>query len=172
MKQTSCLAFAVALFVGCWGVSQASLITYEFTSNVTSGPLAGASFTGDFSYESSNGTGVGQEFLTLASLDFTLNGVQFTKADLSQGGQVITQDGRALFFTAAFFPPPPDNSPVNDIAFGFGGPGIIGYNGPTGAPGSGTYTLTLIPESEIWVIVLLGCSLALALRRQRTLQML
>ena len=60
---------------------------------------------------------------------------------------MITPNGAPSYFTAAFFPPPPDNSPVQDIAFGFGGPGIIGYD-QEGVSGGGAYVLrsAAVPE--------------------------
>lgn len=160
------LVTSAAMFACFVTASRASLITYEFTSDLMSGPLSGTQFSGRFSYDSSSGTGTGHEFLPLTSLDFTIGGVQFDKSDLHQGGQVITDEGRASFFTGAFFPPPPDHSPVNAVAFGFGGPGIIGYVGRDGTPGAGKYVLTGVPEPQIALILLMGCSLLVALRKR------
>jgi hypothetical protein len=138
----------------------ATIIGYTFDANLQTGPLAGTSFSGLLSYDDAGATGVGQEFLELASLDFTLLGVSFTRADIKQGGQAILEDGVLSYFTAAFFPPPPDNSPVSDIAFGFGGPGVIGYTTPPGFTnfGSGQYTLhpSAIPAPSTLACVALG----------------
>jgi hypothetical protein len=91
---------------------------------------------------------------------------------------VILEDGLLSFFTAAFFPPPPLSSPVSDIAFGFGGPGIIGYITPPEEFGAGTYTLSpaSIPEpASVWTFGIsllafgLGARSLQALRRQRLL---
>lgn len=139
--------------------ADATIVAFGFDASLQTGALAGTTFPGTGSYNSAGMTGVGQEFLPLTSLDFTLHGVEFTREDISQGGQAILQDGVLSFFTAAFFPPPPVGSPVSDIAFGFGGPVIIGYITPSQIFGSGVYTLTSasIPEPSP------ACVLALAL---------
>lgn len=126
-------------------VAEASTVEFQFIASLETGNLAGTTFVGTGSFDSQGSTGMGLEFLTLTSLDFTLLGVTFTKADIDQGGQAKLQDGVLIDFTAAFFPPPPGNSPVSNIAFGFGGPGVIGYSNP-GIFGSGTYTLSAVPE--------------------------
>jgi hypothetical protein len=125
----------------------AAVVTVSFDASLTTGNLTGSEFSGEIAYDPTGGTGIGQEFFTLTDLSFTLLGTTFTKADIDQGGQMITLNGVPSYFTAAFFPPPPDNSPVQDIAFGFGGPGIIGYD-QEGVSGGGTYVLrsAAVPE--------------------------
>ncbi|ACC85056.1 PEP-CTERM sorting domain-containing protein [Nostoc punctiforme] len=120
--------------------TQAAIVTYDFDASLNTGALQGTKFPGTFSYDNSEQTGIGQEFISLKTLDFSLLGTTFTKADLSQGGQVIINNGNVEDFTAAFF------SPFN-IAFGFGGPGIIGYSG-LGTSGEGVYTIRAetVPE--------------------------
>ncbi|WP_340095866.1 PEP-CTERM sorting domain-containing protein [Nostoc punctiforme] len=122
--------------------TQAAIVTYGFDASLNTGALQGTKFPGTFSYDNSEQTGIGQEFISLKTLDFSVLGTTFTKADLSQGGQVIISNGNVEDFTAAFF------SPFN-IAFGFGGPGIIGYNAPgVNASGEGVYTIRAetVPE--------------------------
>jgi outer membrane protein assembly factor BamB len=119
------------------GHASAEVVTFEFDAVLQSGPLAGTTFSGNASYEAEGLTGVGTEFQPLTSLTFTLLGVRFTEADILQGGQAILQNGVLSDFTAAFFPSEP---PVDAIAFGFGGPGVIGYQ--LGSDfGSGVFTL-------------------------------
>lgn len=149
-----------------------TIIGYTFDATLETGPLGGTAFSGSLSYDDASATGVGKEFLELTSLDFTMLGVSFTRADVKQGGQAILEDGVLSYFTAAFFPPPPDNSPVSDIAFGFGGPGVIGYTTPPGFTnfGSGQYTLhpSAIPGPSTLACVALGLgALAAAARRKR-----
>jgi hypothetical protein len=125
------------------------LITINFTADLTTGTLAQTEFYGSFSYDIAGTTGIGTEYISLTALAFTLDGVDFTKTDLNQGGQVITQDGYPSYFTGAFTPPP--KSPITDIAFGFGGPGIIGYSTP-GVFGAGTYQL--VPTLRSYLVLL------------------
>lgn len=123
--------------------TQAAIITYDFDASLNSGALQGTKFTGTFSYENSEQTGIGEEFISLKTLEFSLLGTNFTKADISQGGQVIINNGSVEDFTAAIFLP-------FNIAFGFGGEGIIGYNvpGDVNASGEGVYTIQVetVPE--------------------------
>lgn len=136
----------------------ASPVTYGFAATLDTGALQGTSFTGSFAFDPAGATGVGQDFFTLTSLDFNLLGTRFTRADINQGGQAILQDGRLLYFTAAIFPKSP-TSPVSDIAFGFGGPGVIGYIARS-APGIGlgTYVITAspVPEPNSLALLALG----------------
>jgi len=117
-------------------------------------------------------TGVGEEFVALASLQFSLLGVFFTESDIKQGGQAILQDGVLSYFTAAFFPPPLVDSPVSDIAFGCGGPGVIGYITPPWNFGAGIFALdpTGIPKpppSFIFGLALLVFAPRIARRTRR-----
>src|SRR5579871_5596029 len=138
----------------------AASVTLAFNASLTTGALAGTQFTGTIAYDPTTGTGVGEEFLTLTALDFTLLGATFSHGDLSQGGQIITENGTPSYFTGAFFPPPPDNSPVSAIAFGFGGPGVIGYDvlGSADNGGSGVYAFrsAAAPELSTWAMLIAG----------------
>lgn len=166
------LTMAVTVVLGL-GVTQepahAVPIGYTFDATLQTGALAGTAFSGSLSYDSAGTTGMGQEFLPLTSLDFTLLGAVFTRADIRQGGQAVLQDGVLSYFTAVFFlPPPPENSPVSDLAFG--PDGVIGYSTPPGFSnfGSGQYVLhpatVSAPSGLLYVALGLG-ALALAARR-------
>lgn len=126
---------ALAMLIACCSAfpsgARAATIEFQFDSSLQTGALAGTQFTGLASYDNSGITGIGTEYLTLTSFNFTLLGTTFTQADISQGGQAILQNGTLSYFTAALFPADPP-APVNDIAFGFGGPGVIGYSTPPG----------------------------------------
>jgi hypothetical protein len=146
-------------------------VTVELDGMLTTGTLAGTPLSGLFSYDAAAATGVGTEFLGLLAFDVNLLGVHFTRADIDQGGQVILQNGELQNVTAAFFPPPPSGSPVNDIAFGFGGPGIIGYVDHA-TFGSGTFTLTPVtptpePASALLLLMALVISGATLVHRAR-----
>lgn len=149
---------ALALLIACLSLfphcARAATVEFQFDASLQTGPLAGTQFTGLASYDNSAVTGFGTEYVFLTSLDFTLLGITFTQADISQGGQAILQDGTLSYFTAAIFPNYP--APVDDIAFGFGGPGVIGYSVPPGFnPGLGAYTLQIVPVPEPSTVALL-----------------
>jgi len=139
--------------------AQAMPVGFDFAASLQTGALAETTFRGTGSYDTTGTTGVGEEFVTLTWLQFSLLGVPFTRADIDQGGQAILEDGVLSYFTAAFFPPPPDNSPVSDIAFGFGGPGIIGYFTSPDVAGSGTYTVSSLGIPEPPAVAVFGFAL-------------
>jgi hypothetical protein len=168
------LALFILLFSGFFSSAHATTIPFTFDASLQTGALSGTQFTGTASYNNQGETGIGTEYLYLTSLNFSLLGYPFTLADISQGGQAILQDGILSYFTAAFFPPSPA-SPVTAIAFGFGGPGIIGYVTPEQEFGLGAYTLPAtiagIPEpSTLLLFALALCSSPLLLRRRTVSQ--
>ena len=93
--------------------------------------------------------------MDLITFDFTLFGVPFHRSDIFQGGQVILLNGVIENVTASFQVILPPNSPVNNITFGFGGPGVIGYIDLNNQFGSGSFTINAVPEPATGPIVLL-----------------
>ena len=135
------LAVATSALLLAAPPASATIIHKGFVATLQTGPLAGTVFPGTFSYDDSTLTGVGTEYLGLTSLNFTLKGVAFTRFDIDQGGQAIFDNGALWYFTAAIFPPTPWPAPVSDIAFGFGGPGVIGYISGANDFGLGQYVI-------------------------------
>jgi hypothetical protein len=104
-------------------------------------------FPATFSYDSDEVNPVGDSFVPLESFDFVLLGVPFTLNDIFQGGQAIFKDSVIENVTASFQVILPPYSPVNNITFGFGGPGVIGYIDLNNQSGSGTFTFaSQVPE--------------------------
>jgi hypothetical protein len=169
MRARSIVAQLIALVgsIACQ-TAHAADVQYDFQASLTDGPLQGTSFFGTFSYDAAGILGVGMEYLPLTSLDFNLLGAMFTHADIKQGGQAILDNGKLHYFTAAFFPPPPLASPVQDIAFGFGGPGIVGYvkviNGVQ-VFGQGLYTFSAGTIPEVSTLRLMSLGLLIGLWR-------
>ena len=130
---------------------------------MTTGSLAGTAFVFSFSYNNSLLVGSGQEFISLTSFDFNLLGSPFTIADITQGGQAIFQDGVLHNVTAAFFTVPPRTAPVASIAFGFGGPGVIGYRDLNFELGGGSYQQA-VPEPSSFLSVALGLVLLIGMK--------
>jgi len=114
--------------------------TVRLNASLTDGSLAGTTFQVVFTYDPSQVVAKGQVFLSLTSFDFTLLGVAFKRSDINEGGQVIFQDGAYQNVTASFQGVLPANSPVSNITFGFGGPGVIGYVDHDNQFGHGTFT--------------------------------
>jgi PEP-CTERM motif len=170
--KTSKITLALALLSAlCLATpASAAIIPLGFSASIDSGTLAGTKFQGTIAYDNAGLTGVGAEYAPLTAIDFVLDGVQFNHSDITQGGQVITLDGAADYFTASFFPAP-QGSPVTDITFGFGGPGVIGtFNSSDDAFGTGTYVLVPISIPEPMTILLFGAGLAVAFAMRRRMK--
>jgi hypothetical protein len=127
--------------------ARANVIPAALNASLESGSLTGTAFPVTFSYDSNQVNPVGESFVTLVSFDFVLLGVPFTRDDIFQGGQAIFENGVIENVTASFQVILPPNSPVNNITFGFGGPGVIGYIDLNNQFGSGTFAFTSpVPE--------------------------
>ena len=109
------------------GLEAATIVPGRLDSVLTTGSLAVLSFPVSFSYDGAQVNPVGESFVDLITFDFTLLGVPFHRSDIFQGGQVILLNGIPENVTASFQVILPPHSPVNNITFGFGGPGAIGY---------------------------------------------
>ncbi len=133
--------FTVVLFllITYTAAGRSELTTGSLQASLDTGSLAGTTFSVSFSYESSQVQQVGDSYVLLNSFDFTLLGVQFTRQDIFQGGQVIFHDGVITDVTASFQVFLPPNSPVQNITFGFGGPGVIAYIDLNSQFGSGSF---------------------------------
>ena len=123
-------------------VAHAQNIVYAtLNASLDDGSLAGTTFTILFSYDADQVADSGQSYVPLNSFDFTLLGVQFTRDDIFQGGQVIFQDGVLQNVTASFQVRLPPDSPVQNITFGFGDPMGVAYIDLDGEFGSGSLVL-------------------------------
>jgi hypothetical protein len=129
------------LLLTCASAGRSEAVTSSLQASLDSGSLAGTRFSVSFSYDPSQVQPVGDSYVQLNSFDFTLLGVQFTRQDIFQGGQVIFHDGVITDVTASFQVILPPNSPVQNITFGFGGPGVIGYIDRNGQFGSGSFLI-------------------------------
>jgi hypothetical protein len=132
---------ALLLLVALTGAARSELVTSILNASLTTGSLAGTNFPVSFSYDSSQVSPVGDSYVQLNSFDFTPLGVPFSRQDIFQGGQAIFQDGTLNNVTASFQVILPPNSPVQNITFGFGGPGVIGYIDLGGQFGMGSFSV-------------------------------
>ncbi len=124
--------------------AQAAIVTYDVDVAIDSGSLAGENFSGFFSYDDANLTGLGSEFLGVSDLSFNFLGVEYTEADDSFGPEVEFFDGQFLGLLYS-----------TDVAFSFV-PGFFdvseaffAYDTPAEGAGAGdvTYTLRQAPPS-------------------------
>ena len=146
-------AAAVLLLLIAATAAQGEVVFRRLNARLDTGSLAGTTFPVSFSYDSSQVSPSGDSYVQLTSFDFTLLGVQFTRNDIFQGGQAVFHDGVINNVTASFQVILPPNSPVSNITFGFGGPGVIGYADLKNQFGDGSFTIVLaqaqIPDSVI-----------------------
>lgn len=136
-----CAAVMLLLMVPSRHVSAETIVFGTLDASLDDGSLAGTTFSVEFSYDADEVAPEGDRYVTLRSFDFTLLGVPFTRDDIFQGGQAIFHDGVLDNVTASFQVRLPPGSPVNNITFGFGGPGIIAYIDLDDQYGTGSFTI-------------------------------
>jgi uncharacterized protein (TIGR03437 family) len=124
------------------------------------GSLAGTRFPVSFSFDAGEVSPQGDNFITLRSFGFVLQGVTFTRSDIFQGGQAIFRNGKLVNVTASFQVRLPSNAPVNNITFGFGGDGVIGYVDLQNNYGDGSFVFTTASTMVNAASFALGQSLA------------
>ncbi|MEQ8537831.1 MAG: PEP-CTERM sorting domain-containing protein [Coleofasciculus sp. D1-CHI-01] len=87
---------------------QASIITYEFTVDITSGDLIRQSFTGSFSYDNEStpvGFGYGSEEFFLTEFEFYFDGLEYTLDDVAcQYTDLCIQGTTPPFWVGGIFP--------------------------------------------------------------------
>ena len=133
---------AVLLMLAASRVGAQNIVSCTFDASLDDGSLSGTTFPVTFSYDADQVLPTGESYISLTSFDFTLFGVPFTRSDIFQGGQVIFRDGAMDNVTASFQVRLPDGSPVNNITFGFGGPGVLAYIDLDGQFGLGSFALS------------------------------
>jgi len=146
----------------CWLVPAGGAVTNSnFAASLTNGSLSGTQFVVHYSYDASGISGAAEDYLPLLSFDFALRGIQFSRTNIQQGGQVIFHYSKIYNVTAEFYPAidGPSNAPVNNIAFGFGGPGVIGYTDTNAQYGSGVFFLnpSNSPPQTLSMTVVTNC---------------
>ena len=133
---------AVLLMLAASRVGAQNIVSCTFDASLDDGSLAGTTFPVTFSYDADQVLPTGESYISLTTFDFTLFGVPFTRSDIFQGGQVIFRDGVMDNVTASFQVRLPDGSPVNNITFGFGGSGVLGYTDLDWQFGLGSFALS------------------------------
>ncbi len=164
--QKLALATGVALSVAAINAPQAeaiSLFTFEVAPD--SGPLAGNSYFGGFSFDDSGLVGAGDETVALSDFNFSFLGVNYTKTD---GNSPL-----AAFFDGTFLGIEYTFDSV-DVDFSFT-PGSSGVeeafftydiaSGPNAGAGFGDVNYSVIPTPAL-LPGLVGMG-AMALRRKR-----
>jgi hypothetical protein len=153
---------ALALFAAGRDATATPIVFDTLNASLNTGSLAGLTFPVSFSYDAGQIQPVGDSFIDLSSFDFTLLGAPFNRNEIFQGGQVIFHDAILENVTASYQVFLPPNSPVENITFGFGGPGVIGYvdNAHHSGTGSFMFASAAVPEPSTMGLLLLGlCAL-------------
>jgi uncharacterized protein (TIGR03437 family) len=133
--------YALLLVEAVPNAAAENIVTAKLAASLDSGGLAGTRFPVNFSYDSDRVAAAGESYVPVESFDFVLGGVAFARKDIFQGGQVVFRDGKLSDVTASFQVVLPDNAPVRNITFGFGGYGVIGYIDLQGNFGKGSFDI-------------------------------
>ena len=142
LRVLSVLAIALLFVIPSLPASATNIVYWTFIASLDTGSLSGTTFPVCYSYDADQVAPSGESYVQLNSFDFTLGDARFTRNDIFQGGQVIFSDGVAHDVTASFQVFMPPNSPVNNITFGFGGDGVIGYIDLSSQYGDGSFDLS------------------------------
>jgi len=157
MRQTL-LAAALALA----GLS-AQAATFNFSGLLEDGPLAGQSFSGQFSYDESLLGGVAYELLDLSSWSLSALGSNLSGAGMPV--QAAFWDGQFVGLNGSYAVGSYQLN-LGDGTVDFSG-AYLAYKTPAGE-GFGSYTVSAVPEPESYALMLagLGCVGLLARRRR------
>ena len=180
-SKAACLALAAAVAaISVVPAAEATPITYNFTVQVTSGPLTGNVQSGSFSYDSSSVVlgGFNSASNLLTALNFTFDGMAYDASTANTGllGFDSAGDLTSFFFSSSCislgctYPPGTGNFTVTPGPNGFlySTPGFGSY-----ALGDVTYALAGVPVPEPSTLGLFGFGLLLlgiAARRRLTLR--
>ena len=136
--------------------ARSEIVISHLNAILNTGSLAGTKFTVSFSYDSSQVSPSGDSYVQLIAFDFTLLRIPFTRYDIFQGGQAIFRDGVINDVTASFQVILPPNSPVLNITFGFGGPGVIAYIDLSGQYGDGSFTIgdVIVHQGTVFAVLI------------------
>jgi hypothetical protein len=161
LKPATGLSIGVLLLRGAMPEAKAvSIVFDQLNASLDTGSLAGTEFPVSFSYDASQVMPIGDSFADIITMDFALGNATFHRSDIFQGGQVILHNGMLENLMASFQVILPPESPVNNITFGFGGPGAIGYLDLDNQSGSGSFTFASVsvPEPRSVYTLALGLS--------------
>lgn len=96
------LAFAtasVALSVAALDINPASAATLDFEVTPDVGPLVGETYSGSLSYDETDITGIGEEFIAVTDLDFNFFGDNYSETDGLADPEAVFFDGDFLGLT-------------------------------------------------------------------------
>lgn len=155
----------IGAFLVLSATAGASPIVYAtLDASLETGSLAGTNFTVSISYDAAQLQAAGPSYITLDTFDFVLLGTPFNRSEIFQGGQVILFNGVIQNVTASYQVTLPPKAPVENITFGFGGDGVIGYIDLNGQFGTGSFVV--VPEPCISLMIGAG-SIGMWIRRPK-----
>ncbi len=161
MIRKSLLALAAVTTLAFAGGAQAANVDYTLNGVIESGPLAGMSFSGLFSFDDST-LSSNPDSLPVTALSLSFNGHTYSLADANPDASVSFDTGMVVGVDATWGT---DTSGVL-LSSAFGSP----YLGDT-SNNFGSYTVTAaaaVPEPSSWMMGLAGLAMMGAVVRRRT----
>ncbi|NJL69954.1 MAG: hypothetical protein HC894_31685 [Microcoleus sp. SM1_3_4] len=134
LQQLALAAATLSLSLVAIGPVRSATLTYNFSGSTDSGFLAGETYSGFLSFDDSNITGSGREFLTLTDLDFDFSNPVFSNADPISVAEASFFNGTfvGLSFSAETYSFVPGFFEVGEASFAYqvnqeGGAGDVNY---------------------------------------------
>jgi hypothetical protein len=144
LQKISAIATTIALSLTAIKPAQSATLTYNISGTTDSGPLVGETYTGSFSFDDSNLTGNGSEFLTPTNLNLNFSNPIFSNATSMLPAQLAFFDGTflGLNLSTSIYSFVPGFFSVNEASF------VYQINQQGGAGGV-NYTLSQAPAASV-----------------------
>lgn len=139
--------------------AHAAIQSYNFSGTLDSGYYKGESYTGSFSFDDAAMTGIGDEWLAVASLSMDILGNHSTLTDADVPAEVGYKDGAFLGLSYSVSSIDPQFTLIAgsiDASDAF-----LAYDTAAGFSGAGSlvYTTAPVPEPETWSMLIMGLGL-------------
>jgi outer membrane protein assembly factor BamA len=134
LQKISAIATTVILSLSAIKPAQSAILTYNLSGTTDSGPLVGETYSGSFSFDDSNLTGNGSEFLTPANLNLNFSNPIFSNATPVLPAELAFFNGTflGLNLSTSIYSFVPGFFSLNEALFAYqvnqqGGAGSINY---------------------------------------------
>lgn len=140
--------------------AQAALQSYNFSGTLDSGVYSGQSFSGSFSFDDATLSNIGDEWLSVNSLNMSFLGSNYNLSNSTFGADVGYSSGTFLGLSYTVESSALQFSLVADTA------PFLAYDTTAGLSGAGDIVYQPVPEPESYALLLAGLGLLGAVTRR------